>query len=382
MASPYTTGSSLSSPVNILTTHVDTGNSSLDWKVRSVYSDVNMTSQGTPLTSNEEYVYTLTVIGNVERYYMWFILVLGFPGNLASIVTILRMSRLKSATFYVAVLATVDNVALILKTIFMELLHHPNAFSVPGCRFMCFFGLVTAAFSNWILVAMATERFMAVRFPLRVASIWTLRRALVLTVVLFSLLCILHMHIFWTMVNAVHGCSYSPDYRHFTADTWYWISAFVYAFIPCSVLIMFNFLIVRSIQTSSKLRRQLTVERDVSKKPQRVSGNHDTQITIMLISVTIVFVILTIPRCAVILIITGDPPQSPMEQVRHRLVDVLTSMFADSNHAINFFLYFFAARQFRFHFLKTVLSQRRGSTYVTNTKRSSTVREDELPMSS
>ncbi len=205
-----------------------------------MYSDVNMTSQTTPVTSSEDYTHTLTVIGNVERYYMWFILVLGFPGNLASIVTILRMTRLKSATFYVALLATVDNTALILKTVYMELLHQPHAFSTSGCRFMCFFGLVTAAFSNWLLVAMATERFMAVRYPMKVARIWTLRRALVLTAVLFCLLCILHLHIFWTMVNAVHGCSYSTDYSHFTMGTWYWISASTYAFIPCSVLIIFN----------------------------------------------------------------------------------------------------------------------------------------------
>ncbi|XP_046553046.1 neuropeptide SIFamide receptor-like [Haliotis rubra] len=308
MATNNTTGGPHFSNVSLLTTQVD---SRLGWEVKSVYSDVNMTSQTTPVTSNEEYTYTLTVIDNVERYYMWFILVLGFPGNLASIVTILRMSRLKSATFYVAVLATVDNTALILKTVFMELLHQPHAFSTPGCRFMCFFGLVTAAFSNWLLVAMATERFMAVRYPMKVASIWTLRRALVLTAVLFCLLSVLHLHIFWTMVNAVHGCSYSPDYSHFTMDTWYWISASAYAFIPCSVLIIFNLLIVHNIQKSSKLRRQLTVERDVSFKPQRISGNHDMQITIMLISVTIVFVILTIPRCAVMLIITGDPLNPP-----------------------------------------------------------------------
>ncbi|XP_071108763.1 probable G-protein coupled receptor 139 [Haliotis cracherodii] len=342
----------------------------------------NMTSGiVTSDVSTTEYSNALSVIGSMERYYILFILVLGFPGNLASIVTILKMSRLKSSTFYVAALSIVDNVALILKSIFMELLHHPNAFSVAGCRFMCFLGLVTAAFSNWILVAMATERFMAVRFPLMVASIWTLRRTVVLTCIIFSCLCALHMHIFWTMVNSVNGCVYSADYTDFTTEYWYWISASVYAFIPCTVLIVFNFLIVYNIQQSSKIRRDLAVNTSCSNKAKRSgSGCHDNHITIMLVSVTIVFVILTIPRCVVMLVIKGGPPQSSLEQVQRRFVDVLTSMFADSNHAVNFYLYFFAGRQFRYQFLKTMFGHQRDSNNSNTTNRSTLGREEDLHM--
>ncbi|XP_046543612.1 G-protein coupled receptor dmsr-1-like [Haliotis rubra] len=340
----------------------------------------NMTSGiVTSDVGNTEYSNSLTVIGSVERHYILVILILGFPGNLASIVTILKMSRLKSSTFCVAALSVVDNVALILKTIFMELLHQPNAFSVAGCRFMCFFGLVTAAFSNWILVAVATERFMAVRFPLKVASIWTLRRTVFLVCLIFSCLCVLHLHIFWTIVNSVNGCDYSADYRDFTTEYWYWISASVYAFIPCTVLIMFNFLIVYSIQQSSKVRRHLAMNSSSSNKAQRSgSGSHDNHITIMLVTVTIMFVILTIPRCVVMLVIKAGPPQSPLDHVQRRLLDVLTSMFADSNHAVNFYLYFFAGRQFRYQFLKTMFGRRRDNNNSIATNRSTLAREEEM----
>ncbi|XP_067650400.1 probable G-protein coupled receptor 139 [Haliotis asinina] len=340
----------------------------------------NMTSGiVTSDVGNTEYSNSLDMIGLMERYYILVILILGFPGNLASIVTILKMSRLKSSTFYIAAVSVVDNVALILKTIFMELLHHPNAFSVAGCRFMCFFGLVTAAFSNWILVAVATERFMAVRFPLKVASIWTLRRTVFLVCVIFSCLCVLHLHIFWTMVNSVNGCVYSADFSDFTTEYWYWISATVYAFIPCIVLIMFNFLIVYNIQQSSKVRRHLARTSSCSNKAQRSgSGSHDNHITIMLVTVTIMFVILTIPRCIVLLVIKAGPPQSPREHMQRRLLDVLTSMFADSNHAVNFYLYFFAGRQFRYQFLKTMFGHRRESNNSIATNRSTLAREEEM----
>ncbi|XP_067650358.1 probable G-protein coupled receptor 139 [Haliotis asinina] len=340
----------------------------------------NMTSGiVTSDVGNTEYSNSLGMIGSMERYYILVILILGFPGNLASIVTIIKMSRLKSSTVYIAALSVVDNVALILKTIFMELLHHPNAFSVAGCRFMCFFGLVTAAFSNWILVAVATERFMAVRFPLKVASIWTLRRTVFLVCVIFSCLCVLHLHIFWTMVNSVHGCVYSADYSDFTAEYWYWISASAYAFIPCTVLIMFNFLIVYNIQQSSKVRRHLAMSVSPSNKAQRSgSGSHDNHITIMLFTVTIMFVILTIPRCIVLLVIKAGPPQSPREHMQRRLLDVLTSMFADSNHAVNFYLYFFSGRQFRYQFLKTMFGHRRENNNSIATNRSTLAREEEM----
>lgn len=57
---------------------------------------------------------------DIKRYYIWVILAFGFPGNLASLVVILRMRCFGSPALYVATLAVVDNLALIVKLLMLH----------------------------------------------------------------------------------------------------------------------------------------------------------------------------------------------------------------------------------------------------------------------
>ncbi|XP_012941961.1 uncharacterized protein LOC101854037 [Aplysia californica] len=60
--------------------------------------------------------YTIfTVAYYMNRYYLWVIFAFGFPGNIVSFITVLRMKPFTSPTGYVAALALVDNACLVFK---------------------------------------------------------------------------------------------------------------------------------------------------------------------------------------------------------------------------------------------------------------------------
>lgn len=109
----------------------------------------------------------------LNRYYLWIVFAFGFPGNIVSFVTILRMKPFTSPTRYVATLAFVDNVCLVCKLLFLMLTKYDVHIGNKGCAALMFLGSFTAQFANWLLVAMTVERCLAICLPLKVGSICT-----------------------------------------------------------------------------------------------------------------------------------------------------------------------------------------------------------------
>lgn len=56
----------------------------------------------------------------LKQQYMWFIFSFGFPGNLVSFAVILRLRCFGSQAIYVATLAVVDNMAILVKLILLQ----------------------------------------------------------------------------------------------------------------------------------------------------------------------------------------------------------------------------------------------------------------------
>ena len=66
----------------------------------------------------------LATINAIKHSYMWVIFAFGFPGNLVSLVIILRLRSFGSPALYVAALAVVDNVAIVVKLILVQFGEH------------------------------------------------------------------------------------------------------------------------------------------------------------------------------------------------------------------------------------------------------------------
>ncbi|XP_046577210.1 galanin receptor 2a-like [Haliotis rubra] len=296
-------------------------------------------------STSEDYGHLIRVSDIIKQFYIWVVFVVGFPGNIISAIVVTRMcqQRLTTSLFYVGLLAVVDNIAIVLKLVENQSQNRRLAMDDRSCRGLFFLGLVFSTYANWILTTVAMERFLAVRYPFKMAVMWTVRKGLVIISCVFVLLCLIHLHLFWTVIHYEgYTCTLTLEGPSFKA--WFYVGSFVYAILPASCLFICNILIIIYVRRSANNRRTLSENHSTTVATRRL----DAQITKMLVIVAAVFILLSFPRC-IFLVANGywNPTSCSIGEARKYFLDVLTTNIADSNHAVNFYLYFLAGRRFR-----------------------------------
>ena len=137
---------------------------------------------------------------------------------------------------------------------------------------------------------MTIERFIAVALPLQASRLCTVKRAKTATCCLALFILSINIHFVFTHSLLIRsndtepGCqSISQDYDFFMEKIWPWIDASIYSFIPLSLLIIFNILIVHNLIKASKNIEKLnnktennhspSQQQQVSKTAVKKSGN-------------------------------------------------------------------------------------------------------------
>ncbi|XP_067650386.1 probable G-protein coupled receptor 139 [Haliotis asinina] len=309
-----------------------------------------------------EYDHLVRVSDIIKQFYIWVVFVAGFPGNIISVIVVTRMcqQRLTTSLFYVGLLAVVDNIAIVLKLVENQSQNRRLAMDDRSCRGLFFLGLVFSTYANWILTTLAIERFLAVRYPFKMAVKWTVRKGLVIISCVFVLLCLIHLHLLWTVIQYEgYTCTLTLEGPSFKA--WFYVGSFVYAVLPASCLFICNILIVVYVRKSANNLRTLSENHSTTVATRRL----DTQITTMLLIVAAVFVLLSFPRCIFLVVYEyWNPTSCSLGEARKYFLDVLTTNIADSNHAVNFYLYFLAGRRFRHAYssiIRDISSRKRSS---------------------
>ncbi|XP_076455777.1 uncharacterized protein LOC143290310 [Babylonia areolata] len=293
----------------------------------------------------------------IYYHFLVIIPIVGFPGNF------LRSS------IYVAALAVTDTLCLTDKIVFMHVERYNLDVGAIGCKLLFFTASLLAMYASWLVVLMTVERFLAVWLPLKVGTLCTdrtLALALALPLSLVTSLSLTYFAFidgFWR--NGQFRCLYKPEYRHFRDTVWYWVDGVLYALLPCVLLIVFNTLIVVGVKRAANIQRQLTEGpslRNEQVKVQMVEQlRQQRQITVMLMAMSMVFVILTIPNCAYFLFKPyWKIDNTDIEGIANFLcVQQLVHFLTDASHAVNFFVYFISTRKFRHDFRDVICSCRK-----------------------
>lgn len=152
---------------------------------------------------------------------------------------------------------------------------------------------------------------------------------------------------------------------------WYWMDGVAFSVAPFCALIILNFFIINGIRDSVKKQRDLT------NLQQKQTKQHN-QITVMLVTVSLVFTLLTLPN-SVFFISRGywDYQKSNYQIALHLLIYQLVFVLTDLNHAVNFYLYFLSGKKFRKHFI----SMLRCASNTTTTTRTTLTRSSRYQMS-
>jgi hypothetical protein len=299
-----------------------------------------------------------------------------------------RHMRGTSTAFFMLVLSVLDPLVLITKNlVYFPTFINPNAIS---CKILYFLIYVLGYTNVWILVIMTADKFLAVWFPLKVSYFCTITRAKYVCLLLLLLTSIISFHHFWTIDSLTHPqnleqryCSYDMIHYGFIQHIWRYIDFIIWCFLPFILILSLSVLIIYKLRTNSQQNIQqrrstnnksdegLIIENETRLSKQKLTNqgiqmrsNQKTNvirsrhrhITLMLLAISAVFLLLTLPNSIYfVLEITYNFNHPPTDNnyshwLRYRRLTILTVIMfqlSDLQHATNFFLYLLTSDKFR-----------------------------------
>ncbi|RNA34905.1 FMRFamide receptor-like [Brachionus plicatilis] len=188
-------------------------------------------------------------------------------GTVCNFLTVLVMRRKKmrhqSTYFYMAVLAVADEMVLMIGCLnyWFYLFMNINIMIISEyfCKLACLLLYGMFHFCVWIVVIMTIERFIAVALPLQANRLCTVKRAKLYTLVLVCIIFLINIHflfshsVFKRNNSDELGCQpKNTQFEFLMLKIWPWIDASIYSFVPLSLLIIFNILIIHNLIKASK----------------------------------------------------------------------------------------------------------------------------------
>ena len=216
------------------------------------------------------------------------------------------------------------------------------------CQLIYFFFSWSVAGSVWILVALTAERFVAVRFPLRAATICTRSHATMALVIITVATGLANLPYLITVIKAPNHavCMFDSQYAAFLY-IWHWVvDNSLTAYIPIVLVTLFNVGIVHSLARATREKMKIS-----SGASQVKNASMNQQITRMCVAVSVMFVVCLLPVSVVSPIAHFKTASlDPVELAIIFLISNLTHCLLALNNTANFFLYVITGKRFRKEF--------------------------------
>ena len=288
--------------------------------------------------------FKVAYILNEYKYYA--LMVLSLIGNSLCLAVLKKRMQTSSACFYMGNLAIWDTV-----TIWSRGIHFiGTAFFIPeygdiGCKISTFLTNFSIYYAIWIVVAMTMERFIAVAYPFKVATMCTVRRAKITVIALAAIFFLVNLQYF-VSVTSVAGppfqCAYLEPFHDFSISVWTWVDMSIYAILPLILVLTLNIMIISKVGLAQREKARL-------QNQSAKTDNQSASITVMLVTVSVTFFLLVSPFTVFYIYsslywkFTADPQTYARYLLGYTTVFLLT----DLNHCVNFLLYFLSGKAFR-----------------------------------
>lgn len=285
---------------------------------------------------------------NLGRYVFPVIIGLGTIGNILSFLVMVRRAMIITPTcFYMAILAISDTVILYVDCLrkWSFIVYGENSWNLntAACRSFYFLSYSSFHYSVWIIVAMTMERFFAIRYPLKFLTVGSVKKTKIACLIILIFVLLLNCQFMWSIKLDEKGrCVPEAAYNDFHKDMVPWIDAVFYSFLPFTILITFNVLIICSFR--SNIPNSSTTHPRSSIHPR---------MTAMLLSVTFTFIFMTAPKAILFCIrneVFGFLKNNTIdlqEVALYTLITRIADLCIYTNHAINILLYCVTGQRFR-----------------------------------
>ena len=268
----------------------------------------NRTLELGKVTSEHELI--LNLLHGFQMYYIPILIYLGSLGNCLSVCVIFcTKMRRTSSNFYLAALAISDTGFLVTLFVVWLGMVEVKLFDKQGfCQFFVYLTTVCSFLSAWFVVAFTVERFVAVRYPLRLQWMCTVSRAktILLSITLVGLVVCSPVLLFskpqTTILMNTTTCSLAEEWQKW-ASAYNVVDTVLTFVIPFCLIVVLNGLIVKSVGILVRVRRTLTIESGAQQGDrERSSGSqsprgvmHQQKVTKMLLMVSSVFLCFNLP---------------------------------------------------------------------------------------
>ena len=298
-----------------------------------------------------------------------------FPGIICNVICIITLQtkafRGSATAFLLTALAVVDSVSLLVGALHVWMTHvarlEIRTMSDPVCRIHSFFNYLTVQLSAWTLVLVTLERVISVIRPTEAHSLCSRHRlSLTWTVIMCILvgintfLYLANMELQVQSIEVDNTTYYTRDcvVRQNTTSTMQtllgpvrvWMDLILSCLLPATFIFFGNALVIYKLAEMAR-RKKLTQSRETRKYVSRHhSKRTSSKITVMLITVCLVFLLTSLP---INIFMLGEDfwfagrHVDLMVLARRELTYTVLSLLYYINNAVNFVLYFVSGPMFR-----------------------------------
>ncbi len=330
---------------------------------------------------------TAATISNILFTYVAPVLIfVGVFGNSLS-VAILQSSTFRRApsSFILSALAVVDSGVLLtgllrhwIRGLTLGRLDVRNL-SDATCKAHYFFTYMLPHLSSWTLVLMTIERLISVTVPMKSREICSRKRMIVAWFCILAALVALNLQCVHNItLITIPGppdtvyCFFTPEAWDFGTLVWPWIDLVVLSIAPVLIIFSANLLIVSQVVRASRRRsEQMQVKGGSGEDTSR-------SLTFMLISVSMVFLLTTIPSCIYFIGVAVNlwPLEPPEELFKTEVAYVVVNILYYFNNCMNFFLYCVSGSRFRDALIRVLCCGRGGRDRKSKSNAAATMTTD------
>ena len=311
-----------------------------------------------------------------ERWGWWtqqiitpIIVLVGIGGNIMSFLLMKTKSlRKKSYSHFLCALAVFDSLCLINRQTMLihEILVDKNEngvftqYSDLSCQIYSFYEHVCYLMSSWLIVGMAAERVIAMCLPFRKTLLRTQTGAIVTIISTFILLCLTQIFRF-IMVKNIHGICQGDTWTHFE-----YINLHIY-FYQLTLVLVLPFIIV--LVCNSLVIYQIHRVRKAAGNSRSRAAQRSHKTTWMLLAISFTYLITMLPLVVISFIWRVALENKYVDMVFTLYpIQQFVSVISFCNYGVNFFIYIWSGRSFRFELKRIFSRERHQSMSVTRTR--------------
>ena len=260
-----------------------------------------------------------------------------------------RNNRKLSTCIYMAAISINDNLMMVTSFYnFLVIVLKIHGWHLWECKLAAFCALFALQNSTFQVLAMTVDKYIAIKWPHRASTYSTPRRAKMIAVGL-SVCAFVYNSPHFYLTHIPNGQCLAYGTGGLLTKIYSWLSFVLNAVIPFTLLIYMNFVVVEAVRNSREMfgtKISAGTDQGMNTK-EKTMKSVENQLTLMLLSVTMLFLILLCPTYIRFIYLTFAERDTPAQYANSMLIYQISFKLYSTNSGINFFLYCISGRKFR-----------------------------------